>query len=326
MVYLVDGSSLLTTAYYGYKNLFYEKAAMNAIHGFLEQLPKLTQMGNVYVFFDDDTSGDRRKGLYPDYKKNRSVLTRQKADDRKSIIEQKNHLIEILNYLYIPTLMLGEVEADDLIAQCLHFIPNKKITIVSGDQDYVQLINENVSLLYLKKIKFKNDKFGEYKTITPKNWRLFFDIPYYNFLVKKILCGDSSDNIGGARLYQSKSLIKDFPQILNEPLTFEEIVLKVKELPKKQKRQDYILEDLNKLKIFEQIIDLKTPLLNENENEILKTFLNSYIDIKKKNTANKLADKMDSLDFYSYIKRRNLNSIRFMSPYIKNIKNILNAK
>ena len=85
---------------------------------------------------------------------------------------------------------INKMEADDAIAAfCqLEANENHQITIVSSDQDYIQLLkNENVKLL--------NPITGQYRNI-PSDKKYVENIDYWLFL--KLISGDTGDNVPSA--------------------------------------------------------------------------------------------------------------------------------
>ena len=94
-------------------------------------------------------------------------------------------IFENITGINIKTIKHGRLEADDCIAiltkKIVETQPDSKIIIITSDTDYLQILQENVTLLNLK-----------FKPVnTPKN---SFDCSKKNLLYK-IIIGDKSDNI-----------------------------------------------------------------------------------------------------------------------------------
>ena len=49
-------------------------------------------------------------------------------------------------------------------------------------------------------------------------------------MLKKILCGDSSDNIKGVKGLGEKTFFELFPEVINEKVTLDEILQKTEKL------------------------------------------------------------------------------------------------
>ena len=97
-----------------------------------------------------DGKGTWRKDVYPQYKANRLERLQEKTP---SEVEKERELKEVFENSFIPFLKektnityldYHKAEADDLIARFIALHPNDTIIIVSTDNDFVQLINENV--------------------------------------------------------------------------------------------------------------------------------------------------------------------------------------
>ena len=71
------------------------------------------------------------------------------------------------------------------IAKTIKSSLNEKIVIVSNDRDLTQLIAEDV-IVYVQSMK---------RFINTKNHTEIMGYNYNNVVLKKVLCGDSSDNI-----------------------------------------------------------------------------------------------------------------------------------
>lgn len=135
---------------------------------------KLKLQKDIIVIFAKDCKRNDiwRNELYSDYKKSR------KTDQEigKFFIYTYNNIIK--NYCYIEN---NTCEADDIIGVLTNKLcKENKITIITGDYDYLQLLyNENVNIFNLKYKNLKEKSSGCRK----------------KDLMLKILMGDKSDNI-----------------------------------------------------------------------------------------------------------------------------------
>lgn len=135
---------------------------------------------NVILAGDCHRKNIWRCKIYEKYKENRDKL-----DNKDNIINPK-----VINMIYeeiIPLLIqkgyqyvcIDKLEADDIIFCITKKIENK-ITVLTNDNDYLQMIKENIDVVNLPSFKsIKNRGLG-----CPKK-----------DLKIKILCGDPSDNI-----------------------------------------------------------------------------------------------------------------------------------
>jgi len=111
------------------------------LHGMTSFMVNLINNKNpdyIAVAMESDTSF--RKDMFPGYKENREG----KPSDFES---QLGSVIQMFNLLGIPMLRSEGLEADDVIG-CLvnQFSSDKKTYIISGDKDFMQLVNDNVKL------------------------------------------------------------------------------------------------------------------------------------------------------------------------------------
>lgn len=296
---LVDGHNLLKIC------MADPKVNNNGVHigGIVQFLIKLKTMllkkdfDYVYVFWDGDNSGQLRFNVYNDYKANRDKNYYLSEYDKKvseyakncfKFFKQKNQEKEIakekereeferekivlqtmLEELFIRQLSIDLIESDDLIA---YYVNNKKdnekIVIMSSDMDLSQLLSDDVCI-YSTVLK---------QFLTVENYKSLTGFYYENVLLKKIICGDVSDNIKGIKGVGEETLFKLIPEIKERKVTLNEVLLKAEESIKertsqKKKPLKYTLNLLNKVtdgiqgediyEINEKIISLKTPMLTD---------------------------------------------------------------
>lgn len=138
-------------------------------------------------------------------------------DESNSQIDQITRIAQYLKTLPVKTVQIDKVEADDVIAyvgEKLSHDKNNKIFIVSSDKDYLQLAKEN--LIIYRPI--------EKKYYTPSTVEEQFGCPAENFILYKLLMGDSSDKIEGVKGLGPKKLYKYFPELKNKGLDLEELL------------------------------------------------------------------------------------------------------
>lgn len=233
----------------------------------------------VYGLYDGEQSGILRYEFYHPYKANRDKNYESNLSDydrsmnafvrkvinysnekRKSLKEAKNEQYDetddesferqryilscILENLSIRQVICDKVEGDDLIAYYVnHKLPNEKIVIYSGDRDLTQLIKEDVTV-YVPQLK---------RFITPKNHTELIGYHYQNVVLKKILCGDSSDNIKGIKSLGESTLFKYFPKLKEEKVSLEDIIEESKKI-----NEERIKDKKKPLKSLDNIINCIT--------------------------------------------------------------------
>lgn len=278
----------------------------------------------VYAFYDGDNSGQLRYDFYKEYKLNRDKhyednnkseydksidnyckkvieyhkkkkygieLKRNETED-ESFERQRGIVFACLEELFCRNLMCDFVEGDDLIAFYVkNKKPNEKIVIVSGDRDLTQLIADDVCI-YITQLK---------KYITPQNHIENIGYTHENVLIKKILCGDSSDNIKGIKGMGEKTFFELFPDAKTKKLTLDDIMVKTKEIieerAKNKKKPLVVTENIinkvtlgsqgkNIYEINDKLINLSNPLLTEEARDELSSMMHAPLDPEGRDLSN----------------------------------------
>ena len=321
---LIDGSNLLEVCFRANKKISSSGNEIGGIFEFLLQIKLLLRKANfryVYVFWDGDNSGQLRYNLYSDYKANRDktfedtnvsdymkevnekiknmnkyfAKRSQKVKDEKEkeiFHWQRSVLIDCLEELFIRQCLCDKIEADDFIGYYVtHKKPNERIVIVSNDRDLTQLISNDV-IIYVQSL---------HKFINTKNHKEEFGYCYENVLLKKILCGDTSDNIKGIKGLGEKTLFEKIEGFKDRRMTLQEVISKAKEineerLKTKKKPLKWAENIVNKItdgiqgkeiyNINKSIIDLKNPLMTKEAVDLIESIMYSPIDAENRNMSN----------------------------------------
>lgn len=324
---LIDGSNILELSSLGDNTVSSSGKQIGGIIQFLLQIKLLLQKGNfryVYVFWDGENSGQRRFALNSQYKLNRDKHFNEeglsdymkevnrrvdymykrfvKNQDPVKLQEQQKHkdiffwqrdiIMQMLEELFIRQCVCDETEADDFIGYYVsHKKPNEKIVIVSNDRDLTQLIAEDV-IVYVQSLKV---------FVNTKNHTDIMGYNYQNVVLKKMLCGDASDNIKGIKGFGEKTLLNNFEEIKKRKVTLEEVIEKAKQInekriSEKKKPLKWAENIVNKVtdgcqgekiyEINEKIIDLKNPLMSDDAKELLDSIMYAPIDPTDRNMEN----------------------------------------
>lgn len=168
------------------------------------------------IVFDGKGGSSRRKKINSKYKDNRTVSTRFRRPDDigemtleqelASMKHQYGMLASYLECLPVTCISIDNIEADDTIAYLTteYFRPkNSKVTIMSDDKDFLQLVDANTQVWRPVQKKMFNqpevlEKFG---------------VPAHNYIHYKVFIGDASDNIRGVDGIGPKTLIKRLPML-----------------------------------------------------------------------------------------------------------------
>ena len=226
---------------------------LNITHSVIEQLSKEYGLPVKEVIYGWDRGhAQRRKDVFPEYKGNRK--SSEKTDEEKQwmeeFIEQANILYDKLPLFGIKCIRKTGWEGDDLIYGLVQSLrktyPEDTVVIVSTDEDFHQLIGENVDLYSpIKQVLY-----------TLENYEELMGIPQELFLTYKILKGDSSDGISGIAGIgdkTAKSLVNQYGDL--EHLLSQE---SRSELMKSKRTQKiFTAEGLQILSRNNQLINLK---------------------------------------------------------------------
>ena len=265
-------------------NLFFRNFAMmnfineNGVHigglgGFLRSLGSLInqiQPTAVYLVFDGAGSTTNRKNLLPEYQAGRNThritnweVFEDKEDEDDSKMEQIVRLIHYLRCLPVRNVSIDKAEADDIIAHYAKHLPEKygsQVIIVSSDKDFLQLVDDKVTVY-----RPMEKTFYQRKTIESK-----FGILPENFILYKTLLGDNSDKIAGIKGLGEKGIFKKFPELTERPLTMDDIYDISEEKLKDHVVYARIIQDFDRLERNYKLMDLGNPLLDENDKEFLE--------------------------------------------------------
>lgn len=296
---LIDGNSILNRAFYGTmasKMLMTEDGTYtNAIYGFLNIMFKIMEdikPEYMVVTFDLKVPTHRHK-LYERYKANRKGMPNELAS-------QMPILKEILEAMHIKVIEKEEYEADDILGTLAKWGQKKnlEVTILTGDRDSFQLIDEHI------KVRIPHTTQGKTETedFTVEKVLEKYELPPQKLIEIKGLAGDSSDNIPGVPGVGEKTainLIKEYRSIEAIYRNIDKIKGKLKEKLEQNESQAYLSRTLG-------TIDTKAPI--EKKLEDMK-----IVEWDKQ----KVVDLFTKLKFNRFIERFNLEKAQNSSQEIK---------
>lgn len=200
---VVDGHSLAFRAFYALPvDSFQTRDGQhtNAIHGFLSMLLLLLQNEkptHLAVAFDKSRVSFRTRE-YEEYKGNRG----------ETPIEFKGQvpiLQEALKALNITTLEKDDFEADDILATLAARgqAEGYRVLLVSGDRDTIQLVNDDVTLLYPN-----TQGVSQLKRYDPEAVVERYGVPPQQYPEIAALVGETSDNLPGITKVGEKTAVK----------------------------------------------------------------------------------------------------------------------
>ena len=317
---LVDGNNLLKIGFHGVRDFYHNGKHVGGVWHFLNTLRKFLEEHNynkVVVFWDSKTSSSQRRLIYPKYKLNRKSSETESKEE--SFLEQKQRVKQYLEEMFVRQLETEHAEADDLIAHYCKVSLDEEKTIFSSDRDLTQLISEKVSI-YSPSTK-------QYYGINNKIKLHDIEVPYYNVKTIKILTGDSSDNIDGIFYLGEKTLIKLFPELLEDRVELPYILQKGEQLLKEEKGNialQNLLSGKTKEGIFgdeffeinKKLVDLDEPLLNEEEKELVGLYYSESLDPDGRGYRNLIRMMMED-GFFKYLPKGDDAWVIFLKPFLK---------
>lgn len=293
----------------------------------MKALLKKKDFDYVYVVFDDDNSGIMRYRLYNEYKANRdknyetfmegesdyakafnenlrkmraSIFSKKPKKEKtpeeikkkEDFARQRHMLMKYFEELFIRCICDHDTEGDDVMAYyVMNKKPNEKVVIVSGDMDLTQLLAPDVCIFNPRSNSF----------VTYENFKSLNGYPSENVLIKKIFCGDSSDNIGNIDGLSEGKLFDIMPEMKERPVTVEEVKNRAKTLNEERvnnkKKPLKVLENVingvsrrnydgDFYEINEKIINLRKPLLTKSAIEEINAMRYAPIDPEGRSFGN----------------------------------------
>ncbi|MCF8055382.1 MAG: DNA polymerase I [Desulfocapsa sp.] len=278
-VYLVDGSAYIYRAYHAVAPLTNsEGMPTHAVFGFLNILRKLIKEKNPhYLAVAFDMRGPVfRHEIYPEYKANRPPMP-------EDLAVQIPYIKELVRAMNIPCFEVQGIEADDIIASAAKVLveQGKKVVVVSGDKDLLQLVDGQVVMWDPMKNKVMDGSAIEEK----------YHVRPEQLLDCYALMGDSSDNVPGVPGVGPKTAEK----LINQHGTLEGLYeslgsmkkSKLKERLEENRAMAFLSRDLIRLKY-----DVEVPAL-----------LSGYQQQEPK--EEQLQDLYSRLGFNSMLKEKN---------------------
>lgn len=272
---LVDGNALFKVGYFGAKNSYNDEGQhIGGLLSFMTILRKILTEDlyhKVYVFWDGNFSGKLRYNIYEPYKSGRGkdYINGTKPTDENELIQRKI-VWDYLNETYVRQLSDEIVETDDFIAfYCKTKKVDEKITIVSNDRDFVQLLANDIRIYFLD--------LKVYVDLT--NYSSYFCYHQGNAVLMKTMLGDNSDSIKGIKRLGEDTLLDLIPDLKGKVMTLEDVInqakIKQSERLENKKKPLAVLDNIitaktdgvQKEKIYEineRLVNLSKPMITDN--------------------------------------------------------------
>ena len=218
-VLLVDGFNTFIRSFSVNPSLNEDGAHVGGLVGFLKSIRYTINKfkpTRCVIVFDGKNSSKPRQKIFPQYKAGRKIRSRLNRlvnwgggphDERESMALQLRRLVEYLECLPLTIVSIDNLEADDIMSYiCNLVLKESQFTIMSADKDFYQLVDKRVKL-YSPTKKILYDR----ATIKKE-----FGVYPQNVLTCRVVEGDKSDEIPGVRGIGVKTLIKEFPLLVED--------------------------------------------------------------------------------------------------------------
>jgi 5'-3' exonuclease len=234
-VLLIDGSSLLSKSFHGNTPLEYQKAKteeeyeratqlllktkdgvfVNGVFTMMKTLMRIIKNHSpqyLAVAWDLGREHTFRRVLYPAYKATRPE-TRPELKSQFALAQR------ILKEMNIAQFGFLKYEADDILGVLSHQLKSEiQVIVLTGDQDAIQLIDDQVSMWYMtRKAEAMYQSVGvnardldipdNIFELNPMYVEEFYKMKPIQIIDFKAIAGDKSDNIPGVRNVGEKSII-----------------------------------------------------------------------------------------------------------------------
>ena len=271
-VLIVDSLNTFLRNFVAIHHLNPSGAHIGGLGGFLKSIGAAIrdmEPTRVILVFDGHGGSTNKRYLYPEYKANRHItkisnwdIFDNQQEESEAITNQIIRLVDYLKCLPVDLVAIDKIEADDVIGYLATKLP-EKVTILSTDQDYLQLVSDNISVYSpVKKVVYD-----------PNQVLKDYGIPPHNFLTHKIVVGDKGDNVPGVKGIAMKTLIKMFPILAtNEIVKVEDVIEQCRE--KNGKFAD-VYNYRHQLSINKKLMDLQNPNIPEEDAEKLNRLINN---------------------------------------------------
>ena len=267
-ILVIDAMNMLIRSFSLLKAMSPTGHHIGGLVGFLRSLGYVTRIFDptrVIVVWDGKGGSANRKNIDPNYKANRATsrithwgLYDTKAEETEALIGQLFRTKDYLECLPLHQIMMEKLEADDIIAYLAQQADknNKKITIISSDKDFLQMVNKNIEVYApVKKKTFTADNIEEELKVIPEN---------YNIV--KALLGDNSDGLKGVKGLGIKTIISEFPDVVTKPNISLDYVFEVcEEKLEGKKIFAKIIHEWDKVETNYKLMNLHESVLDDNE-------------------------------------------------------------
>lgn len=215
---IIDFFNLMHRAFHAYPKDFKNSRGepTGAVYGFFVLLLnyiKKTTPTHILIAYEDDEVPTFRSTAYTGYKANRTWAEDHK-EESEAFYLQVPVALKILDTLNFKVTKVNGFEADDVAGTFATKVnKNVQVLILSNDQDLLQVVSQNVSVLRPARPPFVKEKI-----FNPAEVQKTYGFTPIQLIDYKALRGDPSDNIKGVKgigEVSAKKLIAEFGSVEN---------------------------------------------------------------------------------------------------------------
>src|SRR6056300_767159 len=274
-ILIIDAMNMLIRSFSLLKAMNPTGTHIGGLVGFLRSLGYVTRIFDptrVVIVWDGKGGSGNRKNIDPNYKAQRATsrithwgLYDTKEEETEALIGQLYRTQDYLDCLPVQQMMAEKLEADDIVAYLAKRASNagKKVTIVSSDKDFLQLIDNNIEVYPpVKKKTFNKDNIFNELKVLPTN---------YNIV--KALLGDNSDNLQGVKGLVIKTIVSQFPKLLTEKTDLDYVYKIAEKNLDGKKIFAKIIHNWSKVETNFELMDLHNTSLDSKEKSYVESIL-----------------------------------------------------
>ena len=268
-VMLVDGLNLFFRNFASLNHINHDGVHVGGLGGFIRSiatLVKAVEPTSIYLVFDGMGSTTNRKNLLPEYKSNRGktrmtnweIFDNQEEEDEAKF-GQIARLIHYLRCLPVTIISVDKAEADDVIAYLAKKIVaehrDSKAFIVSSDKDYIQLVDDQITVYRpIEKDFYTKETVKQKLGVLPEN-----------YILLKTLTGDKSDSVQGLKGMGVKTALKLFPTLATQSTTLQQLLQLSETKYKEHVLYAKMIFEQDTLKKTYRIMNLHEPILDQSQ-------------------------------------------------------------
>jgi len=282
-ILLIDGMNTLIRSFSLLKAMNPSGTHIGGLVGFLRSLGYVTRIFDptrVIIVWDGKGGSGNRQNIDPNYKAQRATsrithwgLYDTKEEETEALINQLFRVQDYLDCLPLQQIVMEKLEADDIMAYLAKkaSASGKKVTIVSSDKDFYQLIDNNIEIYApVKK-----------KTIDINNIKEEIGVLPQNYNIVKALLGDNSDNLPGVKGLGIKTILSEWKSFSYDPLASLQDVWDhcetQLETKKPKKIFAKILHSWDRVMTNFHLMDLHNSQLDDKEKEYVSEIIGSKV-------------------------------------------------